>query len=76
MTDTDRLENKWASRNIVKYDKRKCKILHMGWTNSTQLYRPENSWMRSSFAEKVLMFSEKNRICDSTCLVNRKVNRS
>lgn len=56
MVDTDRVDNKWTDRNIVKYVQSKCKVLKMGWTNLMQMYRLEVSWMRSSFMEKDTMF--------------------
>ena len=76
MTDTDRLKNKWASRNIVKCDKSQCEVLRMGWTNSLQLCTLEDNWMRSSFAEKDPMFLVKTRIYNSMFLVNKKANSS
>lgn len=56
MVDTDRVDNKWTDRNIVKYVQSKCKVLKMGWTNLMQMYRLEVSWMRSSSMEKDTMF--------------------
>lgn len=56
MVDTDRVDNKWTDRNIVKCIQSKCKVLKMGWTNLMHMYRLEVSWMRSSFMEKDTMF--------------------
>jgi len=36
--DLDRLQ-RWACENLVKYNKAKCKVLHMGWGNPKHIYR-------------------------------------
>jgi len=51
--DLDRLE-RWACENLVKYNKAKCKVLHMGQGNPKQKYRLGGERIRSSPEEKDL----------------------
>ena len=37
--DLDKLE-KWTDGNLMKLNKSKCKLLHLGWDNPMQQYRP------------------------------------
>ncbi|KAK4819435.1 hypothetical protein QYF61_004585 [Mycteria americana] len=51
--DLDRLE-KWANRNILMFNKGKCKVLHWGKNNAMHQCMLGATHLESSFAEKAL----------------------
>jgi len=51
--DPDKLE-RWASANIMKFNKANCKVLHTGRANPKQKYRLGREWIESSPEKKDL----------------------
>ncbi|KAJ7424127.1 rna-directed dna polymerase from mobile element jockey-like [Pitangus sulphuratus] len=62
--DLNRLQS-WAHVKFVKFNRTKCKVLHLGQGNPKYGYRLDNEWIESSPAKK-----------DLEVLVNEKLNMS
>ncbi|KAK4826800.1 hypothetical protein QYF61_011608 [Mycteria americana] len=51
--DLNRLEH-WAIINGMKFNKKKCRILHLGWSNGEHKYKLGEEWLERSPAERDL----------------------
>lgn len=51
--DVDRLEG-WSCANLIKFNKAKCKVMHLDWGKPKHKYRMNGEWIDGSSEENDL----------------------
>jgi len=73
--ELDRLKS-WAQRNLMKFNKGKCRVLHLGRNNPVHQYRVGADLLESSSAERELgvLVDDKLTVSQQCALVAKIIN--
>ncbi|GAB0209293.1 mitochondrial enolase superfamily member 1 [Grus japonensis] len=72
--DLDRLEE-WANKNLMKFNKDKCKVLHLGKHNPRVQHRLGSTWLESSSVERDLGVLVDNKLNERTVCCSGKASQ-
>ncbi|GAB0185958.1 mitochondrial enolase superfamily member 1 [Grus japonensis] len=74
--DLDKLEE-WANKNLMKFSKDKCKVLHLGKHHPGMQHRLRSTWLGSSSVERDLgvLVDSKLNMSKECAAAGKKANR-
>ncbi|GAB0186054.1 mitochondrial enolase superfamily member 1 [Grus japonensis] len=74
--DLDRLEE-WADKNLMKFNKDKCKVLHLGKHNPGAQHGLGSTWLESSSGERDIgvLVGKKLNMSEQCATVTKQANR-